>query len=130
MWLKDDGAEIVGLPAYRLRAFDFGMAAPGAARPAVYFYGTFDKVQGLYASFDWFATDPVLISRFPNNSIDYVSAGLGLVGDMNRFGRCYLGFGGNGWVRADLRSAARQSAATQYPSSPAMAHPGGRRDHG
>src|SRR3546814_6563492 len=71
MWLKDDGAEIVGLPAYRLRAFDFGMAAPGAARPAVYFYGTFDKVQGLYASFDWFATDPVLISRFPNNSIDY-----------------------------------------------------------
>src|SRR3546814_14299012 len=96
------------------------MAAPGAARPAVYFYGTFDKVQGLYASFDWFATDPVLISRFPNNSIDYVSAGLGLVGDMNRFGRCYLGFGGNGWVRADLRSAARQSAATQYPSSPAM----------
>src|SRR3546814_5038316 len=87
MWLKDDGAEIVGLPAYRLRAFDFGMAAPGAARPAVYFYGTFDKVQGLYASFDWFATDPVLISRFPNNSIDFVSAGLGLVGDMNRFGR-------------------------------------------
>src|SRR3546814_862260 len=52
MWLKDDGAEIVGLPAYRLRAFDFGMAAPGAARPAVYFYGTFDKVQGLYARLD------------------------------------------------------------------------------
>src|SRR3546814_8623055 len=90
------------------------MAAPGAARPAVYFYGTFDKVQGLYASFDWFATDPVLISRFPNNSIDYVSAGLGLVGDMNRFGRCYLGFGGNGRSEehtSELQSLMRTSYA-------------------
>src|SRR3546814_19768340 len=98
MWLKDDGAEIVGLPAYRLRAFDFGMAAPGAARPAVYFYGTFDKVQGLYASFDWFATDPVLISRFPTNNNDYVSAGTGLVGALNRLGRGYSRFGAHGGV--------------------------------
>lgn len=115
MWLQDDGAKIKGLPAYRLLAFDFGMPAPGAARPAIYFYGTYGKVQGLYVTFDWFETDPVLISRFPNSSFDYVSAGLGLVGDMSRFGRCYLGFGGNGWVRADMIAGHAQAAATQNP---------------
>src|SRR3546814_15464263 len=84
MWLKDDGAEFVGLPAYRMRAFDFGMAAPGAARPAVYFYVTFAKVWGLYARFDGFATVPVLPSRFPTNHIDYVSAGLTDTCDLHR----------------------------------------------
>lgn len=130
MWLKDDGAEIVGLPAYRLRAFDFGMAAPGAQRPAVYFYGTVGKVQGLYVSFDWFATTPVLISRFPNGSIDQVAAGLGLVGDMNRFGRCYLGFGGNGWVRTDLRTAPATSPATENPHLPISLWPSSGAAHG
>ena len=74
MWLEDDGARVRALPAHRLRGFDFGKAAPGAVRPAVYFYGWFDNVQGLYASFDWFESDPVLIGRFPGGSIDYVGA--------------------------------------------------------
>ena len=115
MWLRDDGAKITGLPAFRLFAFDFGRAAPGQERPAIYFYGTAGGIQGLYVSFDWFATDPILISRFPNSSFDIVSAGLGLVGDMHRFGRCYLGFGGNGWVRADLAEGQGQAKATQNP---------------
>lgn len=113
MWIKDDGAEIVGLPASRLSAFDFGAPAPGSDRPAVYFYGTSQNVQGLFVTFDWFETDPILISRFPNESFDRVAIGLGLVGDKARFGRCYLGFGGNGWVRADLVSD--QPLATQNP---------------
>lgn len=123
MWLEDDGAKVRGLPAYRLRGFDFGLSAPGATRPAVYFYGTARGVQGLHVSFDWFETDPILIARFPNNSIDYVSLGLGLVADRHRFGRCYLGFGGNGWVRADIGAAALHALATQYP--PLAAMPGG-----
>lgn len=120
LWLEDDGAKVRGLPAYRLSAFDFGMPAPGATRPAVYFYGTSGGIRGLYVSFDWFASKPILISRFPNNSIDKVAIGLGLVADMQRFGRCYLGFGGNGWVRADLRPDAVQAVATQSPHLAAM----------
>lgn len=123
MWLKDDGAELIGLPAERLFGFDFGAAAPGSDYPALYFYGTSKGIQGLYASFDWFATDPILIGRFPNDSIDRVSLGLGLVGDMNRFGRCYVGFGGNGWVRADLVTGEGQTAATENPLFPSMVGP-------
>jgi hypothetical protein len=120
LWLQDDGARVRGLPAYRLSAFDFGMPAPGSTRPAVYFYGLSGGIQGLFVSFDWFATKPLLISRFPNNSIDNVAIGLGLVADMHRFGRCYLGFGGNGWVRADLQGGAAAALATQSPHFAAM----------
>jgi len=112
VWLRDDGAELIALPPRRVMAFDFGKPAPGQDRPAVYFYGSVEGVRGLYVSFDWFKTDPVLLARFPNSNFDQVSSGLGLVGDRNRFGRCYLGFVGSGWIRADM---ATKAVETEFP---------------
>lgn len=79
------------------------MGAENAAgeHPAIFFYGYFEGVRGLYVTYDWFASDPVLISRFPGGSIAKVSLGLSLVGDMTTVGRCAVGFDGNNWVFAE-----------------------------
>lgn len=63
--------------------------------PTLYFYGTVSGVRGLYRTMDMCATAPTLLSRFPNNSVDSVSA---LCADMNVFGLVYVGYVGSGWV--------------------------------
>lgn len=79
-------------------AFDCGKHHPDYERPAVYFSGKVNNVPGFYASFDWFATEPVLISARPNNQVNPVSC---IVGDVNTFGRCYLGMSGSAFIYCD-----------------------------
>lgn len=98
-WIKNDGTTRETFPCAGLSSFAFGMGT--GERPALFFYGYFEDVRGLFVTYDWFASDPILISRFPDGSIDTVSKGLGLVGDMTTVGRCAVGFNGNNWVFAE-----------------------------
>lgn len=99
LWIRDDGTETELLPPSGLSSFAFGKGI--GDRPAIFFHGYYRKTRGLYVTYDWFATEPRLISQFPGNSIDAVSTALGLVGDMAAAGRCAIGFGGNNWVFAE-----------------------------
>lgn len=100
VWLKDDGREAIDLPVDKLRGFDLGKAAPGQDYPSLWFWGEYEDVLGWYVSFDWFATPPVFLGRWPLDTIS--SAGDGMVADKNVFGRGYLSINGNGWAEARL----------------------------
>lgn len=99
MWSKDDGATWTALPYMnRIRRWSFGKAKAGSDYPVIFVSGTYNGVVGYYISDDWLATPPKLLTRFPNNSFAAVN---GLVGDMNKYGRYYVGFGSNGWAIID-----------------------------
>ena len=100
-WSQDDGKSWSELnrKIRNVVAFGFGKAAPGQARSAVYFWGAVDKKVGLYVSFDWFATTPRLLTRFPSQILAQVCT---VAGDPDRFGRAYVGTKGAGWARIDL----------------------------
>ena len=100
-WSRDDGASWAELHG-SIRAvvsFGFGKPAPGQSRPVVFFYGKVDGVEGTHASFDWFATKPVLITRHASPQLANIAW---VTGDANRFGRVWLGTGGAGWLIADV----------------------------
>ena len=100
-WSKDDGATWTELhKAIRsVDCFGFGKAAPGQERPALYFSGEVSGKRGLFASFDWFASPPVLVTRFPSEILSPASC---IAGDPERFGRLYVGTGAAGAVRIDV----------------------------
>lgn len=103
-WSRDDGATWTELHK-SIRAvvsFGFGKPAPGQTRPAVYFQALVDGVSGTYASFDWFATKPALITRHASPQLANIAW---VLGDANRFGRVWLGTGGAGWLMADIEMA-------------------------
>lgn len=104
LWSQDDGATWADMHSSvrNVLGWGFGKAAPGKTRPTLFIYGYVSGVRGLYVSTDWLATTPSLISRYPNGQISPGSGGGTLIeGDMNRFGRCYVGMPGNGWVICD-----------------------------
>ena len=103
-WSKDDGYTWRELhPAIRaVVSFGLGKNRAGQERPSVYFSGDVDGVNGLYASFDWFATKPILITRFPNPQL---CNAVWVTADINRLGRVYVGTGGAGWSMLDLELA-------------------------
>jgi hypothetical protein len=96
-WSPDDGASWTELhPSIRnVRAFGFGKALAGQGRPALYFWGEIEGKQGLYGSFDWCASKPRLITRFPSQVLASVSC---VAGDPNAFGRVIVGTSCAGWV--------------------------------
>jgi hypothetical protein len=100
-WSQDDGRTWAELhrSIRNVRAFGFGKAAPGQARPAIYFWGKVNDQPGLYASLDWFASPPQLVSRFPSQMLADISC---VGGDPDRFGRAYVGTSCAGWVRVDI----------------------------
>ena len=100
-WSRDDGKSwIEPDPSIRnVRSFGFGKAASGYDRPATYFWGEVSGTEGLYASLDWFASRPRLVTRFPSPMLAKVSC---VTGDPDRFGRVYVGTGCAGWLRIEL----------------------------
>ena len=100
-WSQDDGKKWQELhPSVRnVTSFGFGKAGPGRPYPTVFFWGEVKKVLGLYASMDWFATPPRLLTRFPSQMLAKVSH---VSGDPNRFGTVYVGTSCAGWVRVDF----------------------------
>jgi hypothetical protein len=100
-WSKDDGQSWAELhPKIRnVRSFGFGRSMTGQPYQALYFWGEVDHTEGLYASFDWCATPPRLLSRFPSEMLAKVSC---VTGDPNVFGRVYIGTSCAGWIRCDI----------------------------
>lgn len=100
-WSQDDGISWSELnrKVRNVRSFSFGKSALNQSRPAVYFWGEMEKKVGLYASFDWFATPPSLLTRFPSQILAQVCT---VAADPDRFGRAYIGTAGGGWVRVDV----------------------------
>lgn len=111
-WSQDDGATMVPVDqgkAWTVRTVSgFGFGKPlganafgdgsewiGELWPAVYFYGKVNGVRGMYVSLDWFETEPELLAERPMKSL----SGFGSVtGDLNTFGVCFAGIGGNGFT--------------------------------
>ena len=100
-WSADDGATWRELhPSIRnVRAFGFGRNLPGRDRPSLFFWGEVGGKPGLYASFDWLATPPRLVTRHPSRMLARVSS---VSGDPNQVGRCIVGTSCAGWVQADV----------------------------
>ena len=82
------------------RAFGFGKAAPGASYPAVYLYGKVNNDKALWRSTDQGATWEK-IGVHPLGIYDDISI---ITGDLDRFGRIYVAFGGNSFVYGDIQS--------------------------
>lgn len=102
LWSADDGATWTELhrSIRNVDCFGFGKAAPGCDRPALYFSGEVNGKRGLFASFDWFAAPPVLVTRFPS---EILSPATCVAGDPQRFGRLYVGTGAAGCVRIEIQ---------------------------
>ncbi|WP_296952941.1 exo-alpha-sialidase [uncultured Massilia sp.] len=93
----DGGAQFALLPGVSFcGAIGFGKAAPGAAAPAIYIWGTVANVRGLHRSLDGGAS----WARINDDAHQYGGPGDGqfVVGDMNRFGVVYMSTAGRGIV--------------------------------
>lgn len=78
--------------------FGFGMGPPGASYPSVFIAGKVSGVLGVWWSYDNMATWKH-IPDYPLNHIDDITA---IDGDMNKFGRCIIGYGGSNQIVYDL----------------------------
>jgi hypothetical protein len=103
-------------------AFGYGVAKPGGnGFPTIYYYGAYNGVMGLY-EIDNGGSTPALISApsaaqtWPNNSPDFVAT---VSGDMNVYGRVYVGDSGSGFSYIDTASAC-PAVSFEYSS----VHPG------
>lgn len=100
-WSRDYGATWKELhrDIRNVRSFGLGKPAPGQARPALYFWGMMNGRQGLYVSFDWCATKPVLVTRHPSFLLAHISW---VSADLTTFGRVYLGTSCAGVTQVDV----------------------------
>jgi chitodextrinase len=84
-------------------SFGFGKAQPGGGGyPAIYIYGWVNGVGGVWRSDDNAATWTQLGGLYPLGSFDQVKV---VEGDMNAYGRVYLGFAGSGFEYGDASDA-------------------------
>ncbi len=79
-------------------SFGFGKAATGSDYPAIFIAGYVDRVWGLWRS-DNNAATWVKIGDYPLGNFDLIKT---VAGDMDRFGRVYVGFSGSGASYAEL----------------------------
>lgn len=79
-------------------AFGFGKAASGSDYPAIFIAGYVNRVWGLWRSDDN-AANWVKIGDYPLGNFDLPKT---VAGDMDRFGRVYVGFGASGGAYAEL----------------------------
>lgn len=75
-------------------AFGFGKELSSGGYPTVYFAGWYKNIYGIYRSTDDAATFK-RIGDYPVGRFDTV---VSLEGDMNLYGRVYVGFGGSGFA--------------------------------
>lgn len=72
----------------------FGKAAPGANYPTVFIHGRINGERGIFRSIDAGQTW-VRIADYPMHSF---ADPMVITGDMNSFGRVFIGTGGNGFI--------------------------------
>lgn len=90
--------------------YSYGFGAPkpgGSGYPAIYAYGSISGVQGLYENDDGATTTTWTLitspsTTWPNNGVDFVKD---VSGDMNVYGRVYIGDTGSGSIYLDTASA-------------------------
>jgi hypothetical protein len=76
-----------------------GATKPGASYPTLFLHGTFNGITGIFLSTDKFATVTNLtpngiVNDFPTScQLDLFTC---MAGDMNNFGRCFIGANGSG----------------------------------
>jgi hypothetical protein len=91
----------------RVAGFGFGAPKPGNSYPAIYAYANLSKVNGLYQSNDGGATwasinVPTSEKTWPYRTLDAVTW---VSGDMNVYGRVYVGYAGSGSTYIDTSDA-------------------------
>lgn len=86
------------------QAIGFGKAAPDVSHPTIFIQGKVNNKTGVFRSTDLGKTW-VQIADYPKG---YLESPRVIVGDMNVFGRVFLGTGGNGFIYGQLTSAAEQ----------------------
>ena len=95
------------------KAVGFGKAATGATYPAVYIWGTVSGVKGLFRSTDQGAS----WTRINDDAHEYGGVGNGnfVIGDMNVYGRAYMGTVGRGLIAFESGgSSCTPTAITPY----------------
>ncbi len=79
-------------------SFGFGKAASGSDYPVIFIAGYVNNAWGIWRSDDNAATW-IKIGDYPLGCPDLIKT---VSGDMDRFGRCYIGFGGSGAAYSEL----------------------------
>ncbi len=87
------------------RVVGFGKAAPGVSHPTVYIQGKVAGDRGIFRSTDLGAS----WMKIAENPKGYYEEARVLVGDMNVFGRVFLGTVGNGFIYGESRDLANES---------------------
>lgn len=72
----------------------FGKEASGATYPTIYIFGKINNAWGMYRSTDQAASWSKIVD-YPLGIFDQVTA---IEGDVDVFGKVYVGFSGNGWA--------------------------------
>lgn len=103
-----DTATVVNAAITNIFGMGYGAPLPGGnGFPTIYFYGAVSGVQGIY-EIDNGGTTAALISApsaaqtWPNNSSDFIND---VSGDMNVYGRVYVGHNGSSYTYIDTQSA-------------------------
>lgn len=78
--------------------FGFGKAAPGSDQPTLFVQGEIEGQMGVFGSID-FGESWSQVDDLPDQFLSNVST---LTGDMNTFGRVYVGTDGNGFLYGNL----------------------------
>lgn len=101
------------------KAVGFGKAATGATYPAVYIWGTVSGVKGVFRSTDQGAS----WTRINDDAHEYGGVGNGnfVIGDMNVYGRAYMGTVGRGLIAFESGG----SSCTPTPITPYLQVNGG-----
>jgi hypothetical protein len=81
-------------------SFGFGKAATGKTYPTVFIYGWVNNVLGIWRSDDHCVTWTQISDGFPTGSFDQVKV---IEGDINTYGKVYVGFAGSGYVYGILK---------------------------
>lgn len=94
--------------------YDFGFGAPAATGgyPAIFIAGWVGSQYGIWRS-DNQGTSWTQIGEWPLGSIDAIKT---ISGDMNQFGRIYVGFAGSGYIYGDDGPTAVQPAPAPAPA--------------
>jgi hypothetical protein len=79
--------------------FGFGARRLAGNYPTIYIYGKVHGVLGVWRSEDAGFTWTQISDSHPNGSLDSVQC---INGDMNHFGRIYIGFAGSGFAYGKL----------------------------
>ncbi len=97
-----------------LEVFDFGFGAPQTTGgyPTIYIVGFVNNQYGVWRSTDN-AQTWTQVGLWPLNSLDQIVA---VSGDMNQYGRVYIGFSGSGYAYGDTSGAAASPSPTPAPT--------------